>query len=1062
LKEGVDPGKVVLTPGPVLENFWGGNMHSRCLVSSSFYRVFFTLFLFSLIVVLLGVDRVQATPAALGCWYSQTDMPTARRAAAAAAHGGYVYVMGGRDDTLGQIRFNTVERYDPAADSWTTMTPMPTARAWLVAATVGDKIYAIGGSNSSSKLSVVEEYDPATNSWTTKTAMPTARDDSVIGVVDDVIYVIGGWNGQALDAVEAYDPATDTWTVRNEIPEALALAGSGVIDGKIHVVGGFQDAVLQTHFVYDPVTDSWSSLADIPTRRSRTTAGVVNGNLIVFGGYNPSLGWLDLVELYDPVTSSWSTMNSMPTRRGDITGDIAGGQVYLFGGRNQDGGPMLHVTESVDFNCTNNPPDIPENPDPGVGWSNQPWDTVLSWDVDDADPGDTLNYDVYFGTETIPPLVSAGQTADTYTPPTLLLPYTWYNWQIVARDNHEAVTAGPRWRFKSGGPGDQIKNGGFESDLANWGLETTGGAHASLVRDTNNPGTGGAAARITVDSPGNSLDRVQFSQSDLGQVAGRIYVISFQARANRTRPLQVVLRQTPAPGTEYETFTVNVTPAWQTFEYRFTAAGSQPELTLQFNLGRHASAVWLDQIKLEDPSLLVEKSPAVSDIPEPGGVVRFDLSVTNNSADSVWLDALTDVPYGDVTNPGNPEIVSTSCDTGGRIRSGRSYTCDFRVEITGEPGVYADSVTAVAGSYTAVDEAEVTITDALPEIGVELTAVPELIDEPGGLIDFTLEIENNSVERIWLTALTETHFGNLTNPSNPNLESSNCELVAINTGANYSCAFRAAIDEEPGLRSYQISAAARDNEENYTTENGLEQITIVDVLPAITAFNVVDPAVIPETGGWVTYTIGVSNEGVETLTLTSLVDSLSGALHGQGTCALPADIPVGGEYSCAYYKELSGEPDEVVSSTVVATAVDNELNSVQAYAENIVAVADVEPTYALNIVAAPSAVVLSGPITYTVAVENQSGEQVTLQSLIDDTFGDLHGQGDCALPQVVDGFAQYNCTFTVSLSGHVGETVANRVVATAVDDENNIVQKEAGTAVEILGNVIFLPILVGN
>lgn len=43
----------------------------------------------------------------------------------------------------------------------------------------------------------------------------------------------------------------------------------------------------------------------------------------------------------------------------------------------------------------------------------------LSWTAGDLDVGDTVTYDVYFGTSTSPPLVSNDQSGRTYDPGTL-------------------------------------------------------------------------------------------------------------------------------------------------------------------------------------------------------------------------------------------------------------------------------------------------------------------------------------------------------------------------------------------------------------------------------------------------------------------------------------------------------------------------------------------------------------------------------------------------------------------------------------------------------------------
>ncbi|MCX6667770.1 MAG: DUF2341 domain-containing protein [Euryarchaeota archaeon] len=70
----------------------------------------------------------------------------------------------------------------------------------------------------------------------------------------------------------------------------------------------------------------------------------------------------------------------------------------------------------------------------------------LNWTGGDPDPGDTVTYDVYFGTASSPPKVVSNQSGTSYNPGTMNY-NTKYYWKIVAWDNHGASTAGPIWDF---------------------------------------------------------------------------------------------------------------------------------------------------------------------------------------------------------------------------------------------------------------------------------------------------------------------------------------------------------------------------------------------------------------------------------------------------------------------------------------------------------------------------------------------------------------------------------------------------------------------------------------
>lgn len=94
----------------------------------------------------------------------------------------------------------------------------------------------------------------------------------------------------------------------------------------------------------------------------------------------------------------------------------------------------------------NNPPNTPSNPSPANHATGVSIGADLSWSGGDPDAGDTVTYDVYFGSSASPPLVSNDQTGTTYDPGPLSYS-TKYYWKIAARDNHGATATGPVWDF---------------------------------------------------------------------------------------------------------------------------------------------------------------------------------------------------------------------------------------------------------------------------------------------------------------------------------------------------------------------------------------------------------------------------------------------------------------------------------------------------------------------------------------------------------------------------------------------------------------------------------------
>jgi CubicO group peptidase (beta-lactamase class C family) len=94
----------------------------------------------------------------------------------------------------------------------------------------------------------------------------------------------------------------------------------------------------------------------------------------------------------------------------------------------------------------NQPPNEPSNPDPTDGATDVPIKKKLKWDGGDPDENDEVTYDVYFGTDSPPPLVDEDIEQTEYNPGTMELATTYY-WQIVSEDIQGLTTDGPIWSF---------------------------------------------------------------------------------------------------------------------------------------------------------------------------------------------------------------------------------------------------------------------------------------------------------------------------------------------------------------------------------------------------------------------------------------------------------------------------------------------------------------------------------------------------------------------------------------------------------------------------------------
>ena len=106
---------------------------------------------------------------------------------------------------------------------------------------------------------------------------------------------------------------------------------------------------------------------------------------------------------------------------------------------------------------------------------------------------------------------------------------------------------------------------------------------------------------------------------------------------------------------------------------------------------------------------------------------------------------------------------------------------------------------------------------------------------------------------------------------------------------------------EAGTYTNIASITVKDNENNTASDSDAATATVIDVKPVIRVTKTPDRTLIPAPGGLVNYTFVVTNESVEPVELTSLVDDKFGDLSSAAD--LPKTLAVFGE-SFTFTKEL--------------------------------------------------------------------------------------------------------------------------------------------------------------
>ena len=466
-----------------------------------------------------------------------------------------------------------------------------------------------------------------------------------------------------------------------------------------------------------------------------------------------------------------------------------------------------------------------------------------------------------------------------------------------------------------------------------------------------------------------------------------------------------------------------------------------------------------------DPLMSVVKTASPASMSEPGGVVTFSVDVTNDSPvagpdnDPLTLLTLTDDLYGDITDAANPNLVDTTCAKNTVVAPGDTYTCQFRVDMTGsQPGQVTDIVTVTAQDdeqtgVSANDDATVTITDVPSVLNVSKSVDKSSLPEPGGAFVYTATISTpaGNVDGIEIESVTDSVYGAL-DPADCGLGNFPITLLPGNT---LECVFTMNHTGAPGDSwTNQITVVGYDDDGADRTKLSNEvTVNLTNVPSSLVLEKSVAPTSMDEPGGDATYTIFVTNTStVDSVTITSLVDDRftidpSECTYGQ---TLPTLAP-GAGFSCTFTRPVSGTPASPFVNTASVAGTDDDGQGLAADDSATVTFNNVASSLAVLKTADPTEVPEpGGDVTYTVRITNTSAtDSVTVNSVLDDKFGDIGGSCTPAVGQSLAPGAAMSCVFTRAITGNAGTTHTNTVTVAGQDDDGDEVGGEDSETVTV-------------
>jgi uncharacterized repeat protein (TIGR01451 family) len=466
----------------------------------------------------------------------------------------------------------------------------------------------------------------------------------------------------------------------------------------------------------------------------------------------------------------------------------------------------------------------------------------------------------------------------------------------------------------------------------------------------------------------------------------------------------------------------------------------------------------------------IEKVASPTSVPEPGGPVTFTFTVRNTSpADTVTITELTDSIYGDLFARGDCDALENNqlAPADGAAGGPDEATCSFSATVSGNAGDLHHNIATVTGhdednrAVTDSDFADVELTDVAPSIEVTKTANPETLPEPGGPVEFTVDVKNTSVstDPVTITSLVDDPDGAGPLQAMDLDGKGSCSVPqTIQPGDTYTCKFTRTISGNAGdQKTDVVTASGHDDDNHEVSDHDDATVTLTDVPSSIAVEKTANPTSIPAPGGQVTFTVVVKNtSAVDAVTIDKLDDNIYGDLAVQGTCGAligkvlqPDDHAGGGpdEATCAFTAAVTGPGGSTHTDVVTVTGHDDDQQPVTAHDDATVAITPLIDLYVTKD-DLPDPVQVNGQLTYTIVVGNNGPDAATQVTLADPlpvgtTFVSVATtQGSCTGGALIScnlGTIAKGATVTITLvvTAQQPGTITNTVTVVGKEPESN-------------------------
>lgn len=327
----------------------------------------------SLIAVVVWLAQGSSNQARSGSWapiWQNTEsFHYARRAPAAVAHRGYLYVIGGingRDEYVSTVEYAPIHE-NGLLGQWRTTSMLQQGRFYNSAVAVGDYLYTLGGGAGPTgydnyPVTTVErariQADGSLGEWQLMPELLTARRGLKNAFFEGWIYAIGGYDGQFLKSIERAqvlaDGSLSPWQMeQHESHIDRYIHSSAIYRDRLYLLGGHMrdpaasyGDVESSRIQNSGALSQWQ-IEKHPLQISRLVAeSFVLGKFLYIAGGHTGGERLTSVEVSrlsaDGDIGPWQQTTALPRPRSAFAVATHGRHVYVLGGGG-DNGPLSSV-----------------------------------------------------------------------------------------------------------------------------------------------------------------------------------------------------------------------------------------------------------------------------------------------------------------------------------------------------------------------------------------------------------------------------------------------------------------------------------------------------------------------------------------------------------------------------------------------------------------------------------------------------------------------------------------------------------------------------------------------